>query len=83
MTKEELKFALQVESTLNRVPEPEYRQLVVEALITLTIFAEHNHKNHFMNTVIPVNSIVEKAYLVFLQDHVSTVRLSCFLRRSL
>ena len=31
MTKEEPKFALLVEEALNRIPEPEYRQLIVEA----------------------------------------------------
>ena len=33
MTKREIKFALMVEAVLNRIPEPEYRQLLVEALI--------------------------------------------------
>ena len=30
-----MKFALEVESVLNAVPEPEFRQLLVEALIML------------------------------------------------
>jgi hypothetical protein len=31
MTRREIKFALQVESILNLIPEPEYRELIVEA----------------------------------------------------
>ena len=30
MTPGELKFALEVETVLNTIPQPEYRQLVVE-----------------------------------------------------
>lgn len=35
MTPEEIKFALNVEQVLNSVPQPEYRQLMVEALMIL------------------------------------------------
>ena len=35
MTSGEMKFALEVESVLNAVPEPEFRQLLVEALIMM------------------------------------------------
>lgn len=71
MTAEEIKFALQVEAVLNTVPEPEYRQLIVEALITLTFFSELDNKDNSINTVIPVNKIVERAYHIFLADKVS------------
>ena len=71
MTEGELKFALRVEAVLNHIPEPEYRQLMVEALITLTIFSELNSaKRHFINKIIPVNDIITKAYLIFLQEQV-------------
>ena len=36
MTSGELKFALQVETVLNAIPQPEYRQLMVEAMVILT-----------------------------------------------
>lgn len=42
MTPGELKFALEVETALNTIPQPEYRQLVVEALMVLTLVTEHN-----------------------------------------
>ena len=35
MTSGEMKFALEVESVLNSVPEPDFRQLLVETLIIL------------------------------------------------
>ena len=72
MTEGEIKFALQVESVLNHVPEPEYRQLIVEALITLTIFSELNKRKHTINSVIPVNDIVTSAYRIYLNDGVSS-----------
>lgn len=75
MTQGEIKFALQVESVLNHVPEPEYRQLIVEALITLTVFSEMNRTQHFINMIIPVNDIVTKAYHIFLNDGVSNGNL--------
>lgn len=39
MTSSELKFALLVENTLNGIPEPERRQMVVEALSVLSMLA--------------------------------------------
>ena len=35
MTSGEMKFALEVESVLNSVPEPDFRQLLVKTLIIL------------------------------------------------
>nr|CAD7453579.1 unnamed protein product [Timema tahoe] len=44
MTPGELKFALAVETALNAIPQPEYRQLIVEALMVLTLVSEYNMK---------------------------------------
>lgn len=77
MTAGELKFALQVESVLNTVPEPEYRQLIVEALTTLTIFTEMNHKDHFIDSVISVNEIVSRGHQLFQDDQVDVTKISC------
>ena len=41
MTSGEMKFALVVESVLNSVPEPEYRQMLVEALCVVSMFVEN------------------------------------------
>ena len=42
MTSNELKFALSVETVLNSIPQPEYKQLIVECLIVLTLLPEYN-----------------------------------------
>uniref|UniRef100_A0A3Q2X9X9 Phosphorylase b kinase regulatory subunit n=1 Tax=Haplochromis burtoni TaxID=8153 RepID=A0A3Q2X9X9_HAPBU len=40
MTPGEIKFSVHVETVLNRVPQPEYRQLLVEAILVLTMLAD-------------------------------------------
>ncbi|XP_046671928.1 LOW QUALITY PROTEIN: probable phosphorylase b kinase regulatory subunit alpha [Homalodisca vitripennis] len=67
MTSGELKFALAVETVLNTIPQPEYRQLVVEALMVLTLVTEHNVASH-LGGVIAVENLVHKANQIFLQD---------------
>ena len=41
MTSGEMKFALVVESVLNSVPLPEYRQMLVEALCVVSMIVEN------------------------------------------
>lgn len=67
MTSGELKFALAVETVLNAIPQPEYRQLVVEALMVLTIIAEYNLVDS-LGGVIAVENLVHKANQIFLDD---------------
>ncbi|XP_054163933.1 probable phosphorylase b kinase regulatory subunit alpha isoform X2 [Oppia nitens] len=67
MTSEELKFALQVESVLNCVPQPEYRQLMVEALMVLTLLVEH-HCLKSLTGIINIEQLVHRANQVFLED---------------
>ena len=67
MTKEELKFALLVEEALNRIPEPEYRQLVVEACMLMILLSEQV-PNFFLNEIIVIDSIVELANEMFLAE---------------
>ncbi|XP_075158460.1 putative phosphorylase b kinase regulatory subunit alpha isoform X9 [Haematobia irritans] len=67
MTPGELKFALEVETALNQIPQPEYRQLVVEALMVLTLVTEHNLVPNLGN-VIYVEHLVHKANQLFLED---------------
>ena len=69
MTPGELKFALQVEQVLNSIPQPEYRQLVVEALMVLTLLVEYNAVSN-LGGVINVEQLVHKAYSLFLEDQV-------------
>ncbi|EEC02934.1 phosphorylase B kinase alpha, kpb1, putative, partial [Ixodes scapularis] len=67
MTSGELKFALEVEHVLNSIPQPEFRQLNVEAMMVLTLLAEHNVVT-FINKVINVDELVRSAYKMFLED---------------
>ncbi|KAL1444580.1 hypothetical protein MTO96_029758 [Rhipicephalus appendiculatus] len=67
MTTGELKFALRVEEMLNMVPEPEYRQLLVEALMVLSLAVENDTVAKF-NMPIDVESIVQRANGLFLED---------------
>nr|NP_001285036.1 uncharacterized protein Dmel_CG7766, isoform I [Drosophila melanogaster]AHN59507.1 uncharacterized protein Dmel_CG7766, isoform I [Drosophila melanogaster] len=67
MTPGELKFALEVETALNQIPQPEYRQLVVEALMVLTLVTEHNMVPS-LGGVIYVEHLVHKANQLFLED---------------
>ncbi|XP_017094735.2 probable phosphorylase b kinase regulatory subunit alpha isoform X2 [Drosophila bipectinata] len=67
MTPGELKFALEVETALNQIPQPEYRQLVVEALMVLTLVTEHNMVPT-LGGIIYVEHLVHKANQLFLED---------------
>lgn len=67
MTPGELKFALEVETALNTIPQPEYRQLVVEALMVLTLVTEHNMVSS-LGDIICVEHLVHKANQIFLED---------------
>ncbi|XP_058794733.1 probable phosphorylase b kinase regulatory subunit alpha isoform X2 [Phymastichus coffea] len=67
MTPGELKFALAVETVLNTIPQPEYRQLVVEALMVLTLVIEHNVAST-LGGLIAVEHLVHKANSIFLED---------------
>lgn len=67
MTSGELKFALEFEHVINSIPQPEYRQLMVEAIMVLTLIAEHDVVP-FVNKVISVDTLVQHAHHIFLQD---------------
>ena len=69
MTSGELKFALAVETVLNTIPQPEYRQLVVEALMVLTLVTEYNVATS-LGGLIAVEQLVHKANAIFLDDQV-------------
>ncbi|VCX39694.1 unnamed protein product [Gulo gulo] len=66
MTPQEIKFAVHVESVLNRVPQPEYRQLLVEAIMVLTLLSDTDMNS--IGGIIHVDQIVRMANQLFLQD---------------
>ncbi|XP_033631487.1 probable phosphorylase b kinase regulatory subunit alpha isoform X1 [Asterias rubens] len=67
MTEHEFKFSLQVESALNRIPQPELRQLVVEALMVLSLIVENDWLRD-LGAVIQVEGLVYDANGLFLKD---------------
>lgn len=73
MTPNELKFALALESVLNCIPQPEYRQLIVEALMVLTLVTEHSNIT-YLGDVITVEHLVHSANRIFLQDQSIVLR---------
>nr|XP_045617193.1 probable phosphorylase b kinase regulatory subunit alpha isoform X1 [Procambarus clarkii] len=67
MTPGELKFALEVETVLNTIPQPEYRQLVVEALMVLSLVQEY-HNTESLGDIVSAQDIVHVANNIFLSD---------------
>lgn len=68
MTEGEIKFAVHVESVLNHIPQPEYRQLLVEAIMVLTLVADMEIPS--IGGIIHIDRIVHMANDLFLQDQV-------------
>ncbi|RUS87688.1 hypothetical protein EGW08_004529 [Elysia chlorotica] len=71
MTKGEFKFALQVEMVLNRIPQPEYRQLMVEAMMVLTFLAQSEGSTPVLDlshVEIEVDNIVQEANNLLIKD---------------
>ncbi|XP_020618815.1 phosphorylase b kinase regulatory subunit alpha, liver isoform-like [Orbicella faveolata] len=70
MTPGELKFALCVEAALNRIPEPEYRQLVVEMLMVLSLVVEY-HPEQTLGDTIDVDDLVWEGHNLYLKDQMN------------
>ncbi|KAM4630755.1 phosphorylase b kinase regulatory subunit alpha, liver isoform [Polymixia lowei] len=79
MTEEEIKFAVQVESVLNHVPQPEYRQLLVETVMVLGLVADVDVDN--IGGVIHVDRILHMANELFLNDQKSHSASDYFLEK--
>ena len=71
MTSGEFKFAMQVEMVLNRIPQPEYRQLMVEALMVLSLLVETDGLHVNMSQIIEVDRLVNDANNLFIEDQVT------------
>ncbi|KAL4230406.1 Phosphorylase b kinase regulatory subunit alpha [Mactra antiquata] len=68
MTSGEFKFALQVERVLNMIPQPEYRQLMVEGLMVITMLVEGDCRINLSGQVIHVDKIVHSANTIFIEE---------------
>lgn len=69
----EMKFAIQVESVLNQISSPEYRQLMVEATMVLCLMAENLGKDLHWDEPINIGSIVHRANAIFLDEQVQCI----------
>uniref|UniRef100_A0A3P9IFJ4 Phosphorylase b kinase regulatory subunit n=1 Tax=Oryzias latipes TaxID=8090 RepID=A0A3P9IFJ4_ORYLA len=79
MTTGEIKFAVQVESVLNHVPQPEYRQLLVETVMVLGLVADIDVDN--IGGIIHVDRILHLANDLFLSDQKSHCASDYFLEK--
>ena len=70
MTPGELKFALALETKLNSLPDPEYRQLVVEALMIFSLVTKSSDPQLLENRPLLVESVINTAQSLFLEDQV-------------
>ncbi|MGH0186839.1 UNVERIFIED_CONTAM: hypothetical protein FKN15_022731 [Acipenser sinensis] len=66
MTPGEIKFSVHVESVLNRVPQPEYRQLLVEVILVLTMLADIEIQS--IGGIIHVERILHLANDLFCEE---------------
>ena len=55
---------------LNKIPEPEFRQLVVEAITILVLIVDHNVVQH-LGGIIKIENIVQEANDIFLEEQKS------------
>ena len=69
MTPGELKFAILVEGVLNSLPDPEYRQLVVEVLMVCALWVGLN-PNQRLNVTVSIDDLISAANSLFLEDQV-------------
>lgn len=77
MTAGEIKFAVQVESVLYHVPQPEYRQLLVETVMVLGLVADVDVDT--IGGIIHVDRILHLANDLFLSDQVLFLPRDSFL----
>ncbi|XP_075904310.1 phosphorylase b kinase regulatory subunit alpha, liver isoform isoform X3 [Nelusetta ayraudi] len=79
MTAGEIKFAVQVESVLNHVPQPEYRQLLVETVMVLGLVADV--EVDCIGSIVHVDRILHLANELFLTDQKSFSACDYFLEK--
>uniref|UniRef100_A0A3P8VL37 Phosphorylase b kinase regulatory subunit n=1 Tax=Cynoglossus semilaevis TaxID=244447 RepID=A0A3P8VL37_CYNSE len=79
MTAGEIKFAVQVESVLNHVPQPEYRQLIVETVMVLGLVADVDVDS--IGGIIYVDRILHLANDLFLSEQKSHNASDYFLEK--
>ncbi|KII64015.1 putative phosphorylase b kinase regulatory subunit alpha [Thelohanellus kitauei] len=68
MTPNEMKFALIVESALNSLIEPEYRQVMIELLMIFGKLVSYHRITHMKESVMQLDLIISQANEYFLEN---------------
>ncbi|XP_069724667.1 phosphorylase b kinase regulatory subunit beta isoform X3 [Phaenicophaeus curvirostris] len=71
MTMYEMNFSLLVEDMLQNIDQPEYRQIIVELLMVISVILERNPELEFQDKV-DLDKVVQEAFYDFQKDHSST-----------
>ncbi|KFZ67309.1 Phosphorylase b kinase regulatory subunit beta, partial [Podiceps cristatus] len=70
MTMYEMNFSLLVEDMLQNIDQPEYRQIIVELLMVISVILERNPELEFQDKV-DLDKVVQEAFCDFQKDHSS------------
>ncbi|XP_064315522.1 phosphorylase b kinase regulatory subunit beta isoform X4 [Phalacrocorax carbo] len=70
MTMYEMNFSLLVEDMLQNIDQPEYRQIIVELLMVISVILERNPELEFQDKV-DLDKVVQEAFNDFQKDHSS------------
>ncbi|KAM6380513.1 phosphorylase b kinase regulatory subunit beta isoform 1-T1 [Pluvialis apricaria] len=70
MTMYEMNFSLLVEDMLQNIDQPEYRQIIVELLMVISVILERNPELEFQDKV-DLDKVVQEAFHGFQKDHSS------------
>ncbi|KAM6250615.1 phosphorylase b kinase regulatory subunit beta isoform 1-T1 [Spheniscus humboldti] len=70
MTMYEMNFSLLVEDMLQNIDQPEYRQIIVELLMVISVILERNPELEFQGKV-DLDKVVQEAFHDFQKDHSS------------
>ena len=76
MTPGELKFAQKLETMLNSLPDPDYRQLVVEGLMVFSLVVKSSSPPLLSNSSLQLPNVIFTAQHYFLQDQVSPAAIT-------
>uniref|UniRef100_A0A8B9GCA7 Phosphorylase b kinase regulatory subunit n=1 Tax=Amazona collaria TaxID=241587 RepID=A0A8B9GCA7_9PSIT len=68
MTMYEMNFSLLVEDMLQNIDQPEYRQIIVELLMVISVILERNPELEFQDKV-DLDKVVQEAFHDFQKDH--------------
>lgn len=75
MTMQELNFSLLIETILNKLEQPEYRQIIVEMIMVVSTILQRNPELMFEREV-DLDKLVGDAFKLFLKDRADGVEKS-------